>query len=76
MKKINGRVHWELIRNDQRSYDYCMKEETRIDGPWEYGERPIRRNNATDWAQVKDAAKRGKLDEVPDDIYVKHYSNL
>jgi len=30
-----------------------MKEETRIDGPWEFGVKPVQRNNKTDWEEVK-----------------------
>lgn len=75
MKKICPRTHWEAVRNDS-SFDYCMKEDTRVDGPWEFGQRPIRRNNATDWQRVKQAAKEGKLDEVPDEVFVKHYNQL
>lgn len=51
-----------------------MKEDTRVAGPWEFGERPIRRNNATDWAMVRQAAKQGQLEKVPDDVFVKHYN--
>lgn len=72
MKKICPRTHWEPVKCD-KGFDYCMKEETRAAGPWEFGERPIQRNNAADWAIIKNAAKTGKLEEVPDDIYVKHY---
>lgn len=53
-----------------------MKTDTRLDGPWEFGEKPIRRNNKTDWEEVKQKAKEGKLDEVPADIYVKHIFQL
>lgn len=74
MKKICKRSHWEPIRNDERAFDYCMKEDTRVAGPWEFGERPIRRNNATDWAMVRQAAKQGQLEKVPDDVFVKHYN--
>lgn len=51
MKKICKRTHWETIKSD-KGFDYCMKADTRVDGPWEFGARPIRRNNKTDWDSV------------------------
>lgn len=53
-----------------------MKEETRLEGPFEFGEKPVRRNNKQDWEEVKQNAKAGNLDAVPADIYVKHYFAL
>lgn len=50
-----------------------MKEESRIDGPWEFGIKPVQRNSKEDWDEVKSKAKAGKLDEIPSEIYVKHY---
>lgn len=50
-----------------------MKSETRVDGPWEFGEKPVRRNNKTDWEEVKQNAIAGQLDKVPADIFVKNY---
>lgn len=40
MKKLNGDAHWEIQRgsNDQ-AYAYVTKEESRLRGPFEYGER-------------------------------------
>lgn len=29
-------AHCEIIRNQERAFDYCMKEETRVKGPWIY----------------------------------------
>lgn len=53
-----------------------MKEETRVDGPWEFGERPIRRNVKEDWDSVLQAAKAGKFDEIPSEIYIRHYNAI
>lgn len=50
ISKFKGRpIHVEPVKRDNGIHDYVTKEETRVDGPWEYGERPIRRNNKTDW---------------------------
>ncbi|AXH73225.1 MAG: Rep [Cressdnaviricota sp.] len=53
-----------------------MKEDTRVEGPWEFGEKPVQRNNKEDWEEVKRAAQSGEMDKIPADIYVKHYHNL
>jgi len=53
-----------------------MKEETRIDGPWEYGVKPVKRNSKVDWEEVKQKAINGNIEDIPADIYVKHYRNL
>lgn len=53
-----------------------MKQETRVDGPWEFGTKPVQRNNATDWAEQREFAKRGELDKIDPKIYITHYTNL
>ena len=53
-----------------------MKEDTRLEGPFEFGVKPVKRNSKVDWEEVKQKAKEGRLDEIPADIYVKHYGNL
>jgi hypothetical protein len=75
-KNFDVRIHAEPIQINNGAHDYCMKDDTRIDGPWEYGVKPVQRNNKTDWDQVFLNAKRGKLDLIPSDILVQHYGNL
>lgn len=59
------------------AYAYVWKDDTAVAGTrFELGRRPFRRNNATDWAAVRDAAIRGDLRTIPDDIYIRHYHNL
>lgn len=53
MKKSNPLVHWEMVRIDNKAQQYCMKEETRIEGPWEFGTRPIVK-------QCKDSVEKGR----------------
>jgi len=53
-----------------------MKEETRLEGPIELGEKPLRRNSAKDWDKIKKKAQEGNLDEVPPDVYVRCYNQL
>lgn len=75
MKKICNRTHWEPIKSD-KGFEYCMKEETRVDGPWEYGEKPVKRNSKADWDEVLENAKAGNLENIPADILVKNYRTL
>jgi hypothetical protein len=44
MKKLDPRVHWEPTRDVMKAADYVTKEQSRIEGPWEFGLRPARRN--------------------------------
>lgn len=53
-----------------------MKEETRIEGPWEFGNRPFNRNNKQDWNEIRTLAKQNKLDNIPAEVYVRHYFML
>ena len=39
-------VHFEKrFGNQAQAIAYCTKEDTRVDGPWEYGERPREEGN-------------------------------
>lgn len=68
--------HWELSRSSAAT-DYVWKEETRVDGTqFEFGELKLKRNVATDWEHVRTLAKRGRLDEIPADIYVRCFHQL
>lgn len=56
---------------------YVWKDETRVDGTqFELGEVAFKRNCKADWAAVLDNAKRGRFDDIPPDIVVRHYGNL
>lgn len=33
------------MKQDNGVAEYCNKEETRVEGPWEFGEKPYRRND-------------------------------
>lgn len=40
------------------------------------GELPFRRGNSTDWENIRNNAKRGRLDLIPGDVYCRLYNNL
>lgn len=77
VKRIFGRTcHAEPSRSDAAD-EYVWKEDTRVpDTQFELGVKPVRRNNAKDWDAVKLAAKEGRLDDLPADIFVQHYRTL
>ncbi|ALE29706.1 replication associated protein [Lake Sarah-associated circular virus-30] len=69
-------IHAELSRSSAAN-DYVWKEDTRVGGTqFELGKLAFKRNSATDWSSVRDSAKRGRLDDIPSDIYVRCYNQL
>ena len=69
-------VHAIPVTVDNGADAYVTKAETRIDGPWEFGVKPVKRNDKADWDLVRKQALAGELDKIPADIFIKHYSNL
>lgn len=54
MKKIHKAVHWEPVRVDNGASEYCMKEDTRVEGPWEFGTKPrTKKSKDLDWDVVR-----------------------
>jgi hypothetical protein len=76
LKKHCSKAHFETVKVNNGADRYCMKEDTRVAGPWEFGVKPVRVNNKADWEEVKESAKTGQLDKIPAEIYIKHYSQL
>jgi len=77
VKTIFGRTcHAEPSRSNAAD-DYVWKEDTRVPNTqFELGERPLNRANSADWEAIKLHAKRGRLDDIPGDIFVRNYGNL
>lgn len=48
-----------------------MKEDTRVAGPWEFGVKPLQRNNKVDWEEIWTNAKQGNLEAIPADIRLR-----
>lgn len=38
IKKLDNKIHAEISKSPLASIKYCQKEDTRIDGPWSFGE--------------------------------------
>lgn len=77
IKRIFGpSCHAEPSRSDAADA-YVWKEQTRVDGTqFELGAKPFRRDNAKDWETIRSAAKEGRLDDLPADIFIQHYRSL
>jgi len=74
-KVLGSAVHAELSRSELAN-DYVCKEDTRVDGPWEWGTKPIRRNSKTDWESVWTAAQSGDLLAIPAQVRVVSYRTI
>lgn len=75
-KCFGTRVHAEPSRS-KAAEDYVFKDETAIAGTrFELGSKPFERNSKTDWDAVRTAAKSGKLDDCPANVFVQHYRTL
>lgn len=60
---LHSTAHWEIRRGTlDQADDYCSKEETRVEGPYDFGDRPASgRGGRSDLLEVKrmlDAGKR------------------
>lgn len=77
VKEVFGSTaHIELSRSAAAN-EYVHKDETAIDDTrFELGELPFKRNDATDWARIKEQAQAGRLNDIDADIYVRNYSSL
>lgn len=62
--KIIPRAHWEGVRDVQAALKYVGKADTRLEGPWEYGELPKNcQGKRTDLIAVKELIDAGRREE-------------
>lgn len=76
LKSLDSKAHLTAVVVERGADKYCMKEKSKVDGPWEFGVKPVRRDSATDWQDVFLLAKKRQFDKIPSSILVRHYSNL
>ena len=74
--KLDPKMHAEKVKYEKGAQRYVLKEETRVEGPWEFGKRPIKLSEKTDWHQVWKLASEGNIDKIPSPIKVIHYNKL
>jgi len=41
LKKHCSKAHFEVVKINNGAHNYCMKEDTRVEGPWEFGIKPV-----------------------------------
>lgn len=56
LKKLDPHAHWEQVKKDNGAADYCMKEDTRLEGPLLFGTKPMTQKESSVKANEKKAA--------------------
>lgn len=73
---FGGGCHCELSRSSAAD-EYVWKEDTRVEGSqFEFGIKPVRRNNPIDWDKVWDEAKANNISAIQACVRVQHYRTL
>lgn len=79
VKRINGRAHWEPARGtSEQASDYCKKDGDFFEGgelPRSAGEAGGQANQER-YKRAWEAAKAGEMDDIPEDILIRHYKTL
>lgn len=71
VSKILPRAHLEPRKGTrEQARDYCRKEDTRIDGPWEFGTFGTQQGRRTDLVELQAAIKR---DAPTCDLWENHF---
>jgi len=77
VKKIHAGAHWEIAKgSSEQNRVYCTKQGDYIEtgicpSNKRKGEAEIER-----WDLARAAAKEGRFDDIPSDIYIRQYGNL
>jgi hypothetical protein len=77
LKKIFPTAHWEIARNPEEAAAYCKKEDSRVEGPWEFGKANFPANNGKVWAKIRDEVKQGLnlkdlVEKYPAQVFMYH----
>lgn len=78
MKKLHPTAHWEVAKGtSEEAATYCKKDGKFTErGSFPKSASEIGKAEKERWALARASAKRGRFEEVPDDIYIKYCRNL
>lgn len=78
VKKIHSRCHWEVAKGDADSNrEYCTKDNDYVEvGLIPMSQKRKGEANAERWSEAKKAAIEGRIEDVPDDIFIQYYRTL
>lgn len=84
VRQLNARAHWEIaMGSTEANVAYCTKDDTREPGtfPIEIGVQPVTRivqglQEKARWDQARAAAVAGRFDDIPSDIFLRHYRTI
>lgn len=69
IKKKFPRAHIERARNAKASIKYCSKEDTRVEGPWEFGDKPSQ-GQRHDLEEIQELIqKKTPMKEIADEYF-------
>ena len=69
LKDHDRNVWVTVVRINNGAHNYCLKENTRISGPWEFGDKPVSRNNKIDLKEKnKIIMEKGAIQAVKDGL--------
>jgi len=61
LKKVCPRAHYQVVLQDNGAAAYCRKEDTRVEGPWEFGEEVLHAYVSGDKAKAEQRAKKNEV---------------
>lgn len=71
--------HLEIARVITRAVNYCRKTDSRVEGPWTFGDQPLGGSGSAqteNWDEWYELAKQGRISEIPPQIQIKYFANL
>jgi len=67
MREFVPRAHWEVCADIAKAIAYCSKPDGRLDGPYEWGERPRKGKRSDIQAIVEMARTPARVDQIVDE---------
>lgn len=76
MVKAFPKSHFVPVTTDRGADKYCMKDKGRIDGPWEFGTKPLRRDCKIDYDHQFELCLKGEWMKMDKKYLADKYHNL